>query len=313
MANEQTAIQRATNEIESVLASCNAMTLRELPALAQAVTLATGVTTLRKVLTDELMKSVFMPLQGTPLGFLTDRDNAKEGPREYPITVVREVLIEALIHGFRPVGNEINIIAGRCYGAQNGYARLVADYPGLTDLQLTPGVPVHIAEKGALVPYRATWRLNGVPMELRCEYVKSADGAVDDTRIPVKVNANMGADAIIGKAKRKFLKQIYDRLTGSKLSLADGEAIDTVGEPITEQRVGVAAATAALVEKHRTGKNGSETKAPELETKPASGETKSVDDLVNKHRPPSSPQHDPASGEVAPENEPRAREPGQEG
>ena len=227
MANNS--IELATTEIENVLAQCNAARLRELPVLTQMVALATGIQQLRKVLNKDLVESTFMPLQGSALGFITDRD--RDGG--YDGQTVRDCMIEGLIHGLRPVGNEINIISGRCYATKNGYARLVSEFEGLTDLELMPGVP-HAAGDGALVPFTARWRLNGKPDQIVLEYVKRPDGSISDTRIAVKVNKGMGADAILGKAERKMLKRIHTRLTGSKLSLTDGDAMDTTGVAVSE-------------------------------------------------------------------------------
>lgn len=306
MANEPTtAIQKATTEIERVLSECNAMTLREMPALSQAVTLATGINTLRKAMSDDLMRQVFMPLQGSALGFITDKD--RDGG--YPVSVVRDCMIEAMIHGLRPVGNEINIIAGRFYAAQNGFARIVAEYPGLTDLVLTPGVPVFVGDKGALVPYRATWQLQGKRQEIVCDVVKRADGSASDTRIAVRVNAGMGSDAVIGKAKRKLLKRVYETITGSKLNMTDGEVIDTVGE-VQSEPAPAPAAPEQDGKRIKLGKNG--TKAAASETNPPADETTSgAEATAAKYaKPKSSPKHDPATGEVAPEDEPPMREPG---
>ncbi len=68
-------------------------------------------------------------------------------------------------------------------------------------------------------------------MILRCAQEK--DGT--DMRIPVKVNGGMGADAILGKAERKMLFRIYQRVNGSSFGAVDGEvgdveAINTTGE-----------------------------------------------------------------------------------
>ncbi len=277
----ETAIERATTEIESVLRNCNTMALREMPALTQAVTLATGVTQLRKLMSDDLIKNIFLPLQGTPLGFVTDKD--KDGG--YSIAVVRDCLVEAMVHGLRPVGNEMNIIAGRCYAAKNGYARLVSEFPGLTDLMLTPGVPSMAGEKGALVAFRATWRLNGKQMEFMRDVAKRPDGTVSDTRIAVRVNAGMGADAIIGKATRKALKAIYDMITGSKLSLSDGDVLDTVGEVVSDPTPAPAPPEADGKRISMKGrKNGAQPEAPA-----------------------------PESGEVPAAQEPPMREMGEEG
>lgn len=180
--------------------------------VAPALRLAEGINTLRKLLTDDTMKPI-MALQGTPLGFLTDKDKAKG----YPLEVVRDCLIEALLRGVRPVGNEFNIIAGRLYCAQAGFARLVREFPGLTNLKTT----LHLKEMskaGAKVDGSATWNLNGQPQEL-------------STEIPIRVNEYMGADAVLGKGYRKLLHQIYRQLTGTHhLMMPEGDVDDALAE-----------------------------------------------------------------------------------
>jgi hypothetical protein len=225
------AIDDATAEIERVLEKCAPAALAQMPAMRQAVTLAGGVQALRKALSDELVGRVFMPLQGSPLGFLTDKD--QNGG--YPIATVRDCLIEGMIRGLQPVNNEINIISGRMYAAKNGVRRLVMHWPGLTDLRITPGVPQMAGDRGALIAMRATWKLNGTPMELYRGQTKSADGVIEDSRIAVRVNSGMGPDAIIGKAERKIFKAIHEILTNGTTTLEDGEAIDTVGETVTAE------------------------------------------------------------------------------
>lgn len=218
------AIEKATNE-------CGLVAIRELPKFQQAIRMATGIREMRLALSDDFVKHALMPLMGTSLGFLADRPSVKE-PTPYGLDVVRECAIEAMIRGLNVVGNEFNIISGRCYGTKNGYARLVQEFPGLTDLVMQPGVPQYAGDKGALVPFTATWRLNGKPMSIECQQTK--DGP--DQRIPVKVNAGMGADAILGKAERKMLFRIYQRVNGSSFGATEGEvgdegAINTTGEP----------------------------------------------------------------------------------
>lgn len=222
-----TAIEKAANE-------CGLVAIRDLPKFAQAIQMAKGIRDMRLALTDDFVKHALMPLQGTTLGFLTDKDKNKDGSPGpgYPLATVRECAIEAMIRGLNVVGNEFNIIADRCYGTKNGYARLVREFPGLTHLVLTPGVPTFAGEKGALVPFTATWKLNGKPDSIECQAPKEGP----DTRIPVKVNAGMGYDAILGKAERKMLFRIYQRVNGSSFGATEGEvgdegAINTTGEP----------------------------------------------------------------------------------
>lgn len=261
MTTQQTAIEKATDEIEQALRECSSDAIRELPQMKQAIKLAGGVRAMRLALSDKVVEELFMPLQGTPLGFRTDKDTE----RGYPVGAVKECVIEALIRGFQVVGNEFNIIAGRAYFTKEGFERKVRQFPGLTNLDLRPGVPTQ-KEGGALVPYRATWLLQGKPMELVRDLVKNDRGElVGDERIPIRVNGGMGADAILGKAKRKILAQIFELISGT--TIPDGDVIDVVGEVVgTPPRSAAAEATEDLIEKHKAKvaakKNGEKATSP---------------------------------------------------
>jgi hypothetical protein len=226
-----TNVNAVSTAIEKALNECGVQAIAKLPAFEQAIRMAQGIRALREALTDEFVQSTLLPLQGNALGFLTDKD-ATGG---YGVFVVRDCSIEAMLRGFNVVGNEFNIIAGRFYGTKAGFDRKVNEFPGLRALELSPGVPV-MKDGGALVPYSATWLLGGKAMSLHCQLGKGIDGETTvDGRIPVRVNANMGADAIIGKATRKMLARIYHRLNGGTFGLSDGEVdeepILTTGEP----------------------------------------------------------------------------------
>jgi hypothetical protein len=196
--------------IQQVIDECQISELSAKKQVAQALIMAKGVNRLREIITDEFMHDV-MALQGTSLGFRTDKD--RNGG--YDIATVKDVFIEATIRGFRMVGNEVNIIAGRFYGTKEGYSRLVSNYPGLTDLQLMPGVP-KTQQGGAIVPFRSTWKLNGEQREL------SRD-------IPCKGDKYSGADQYIGKATRKMLASIYSVLQGTGIDAAPDGSVDDIG------------------------------------------------------------------------------------
>ena len=169
---------------------------------------AQGISLLQKAMTKEFM-AVIMPLQGTALGFVTDRDSAGG----YPAEVVRDCMISALMCGVGVAGNQFNIIAGKMYITLRGVERIVYGWPGIVFKEDPPGVPrVEEAGSGALVEMSATWTLDGKHDEMRC--VKGANGDVD-TRICVRVNKGMGTDAILGKARRKFLARVWTRLLGT--------------------------------------------------------------------------------------------------
>jgi hypothetical protein len=222
---KQVAIEKSSMTIEMAIRECGVMAVREQPPFMQAIRMAYGIKTIKEALPDQFIRDNFMPLQNSALGFLTD---AKEG---YAIDVVRDVLCEALLRGFMPVGNEFNIIAGRFYGAKNGFERIVREFPGMRDLWFELGVPHMAGDKGALVPVVARWHFEGVADELLC-VDKTKDGGID-ARIPVRVNSGMGADGILGKATRKMYARIYQRLTGCASDVVDQDpdAIPTTALP----------------------------------------------------------------------------------
>src|SRR5699024_6704028 len=132
---------------------------------------------------------------------ITPRDKDGNPMIPYSVEVVRECFIESKLRGFHAVGNEWNIIAGRFYACKSGFRRQVTQWPGLTDFKDNYEVPRLIGDKGAVVKCRATWNKEGIAQSIERE-------------IPVRVNHGMGSDAILGKAQRKLLAAVHDRLTG---------------------------------------------------------------------------------------------------
>ncbi len=248
------AIEKVTDAISAAVEQCNIEAIQKLPVMQQTIVLASGMRELRAALSKDVVEQVFMPLQGSKLGFRTDRDD-KGG---YPWDVVRDCVIDAMIRGFRPIGNELNIIAGNPYYTKEAYERKVEEFPGLSGFRPEPGVP-QMANGGALVPYYATWSLDGVTDSLVCDIVKVDDREVD-RRIPVRVNSGMGTDAIFGKAKRKFYARVYERLTGVKA--VDGDVLDAEGVTVSERQSRVSEKTEELVNKHRTTKPRADDRQP---------------------------------------------------
>jgi hypothetical protein len=199
------------NSLESIVGEAGAFTAQ--------LRLAGAMVQLREMLTPEVMKPI-MALQGSSLGFRTDKDSTGG----YPESVVKEVLIEATIKGFRLLGNETNVIAGRFYAARDGFERIFRDLSKrghLTDLRLLPSVPKTAAD-GAIVDYVASWTFKGIKDELKLS-------------IPIRVNAGQGPDAVLGKAKRKMLAAIYSRITGTEIT--DGDVDDPTSINVTATAV----------------------------------------------------------------------------
>lgn len=190
--------------------------------------LAHAMGQMRAMLTPDVMEPV-MALMNTDLGFRTDKDPKQIDPKTdkpfipYSVEVVREVFIEAKLRGFHTAGNEFNIIAGRFYGAKNGFRRKVTRFPGLSLFKDVYDVPRTVGDKGAIVKARASWTLGNVEGSIEIE-------------IPVKVNSFMGADAILGKAERKLLKRVHDRITGQNTPEGEaGEEVDVTPAKGPEQ------------------------------------------------------------------------------
>lgn len=175
--------------------------------LARMLYTARGVLAIRRALTQKIMDEVVMPLMNSELGFKCDKE-------DYSRDVVREVVIVALLRGFLLTDNEFNIIAGRFYGAQAGYYRKLIEIEGLTDLEVIPGIPV-VNQGSATIPMVLKCKIDGKPWSLNNS--KGEPGRV----FPIRVNSGMGADAIIGKAKRKAFKAAFEEITQTQITEAD--------------------------------------------------------------------------------------------
>ena len=176
--------------------------------------LACAMIDLRAAVKDYL--PVLRQLQGSKLGFLTDRDPGKDfknaGP--YPEQVVVDCAIEAVMRGARWTGNEFNILAGGCYLTKEFWWRKVTEIDELTDLDIVPGIPEFVNQK-CVVGMVATWKLRGKPQSITRKF-------------SILVRNNQTDDATIGKAEGRLLKAIYRKLTGTETSDADD---DTTAEP----------------------------------------------------------------------------------
>lgn len=201
-------LSKQATYLDTVASENQLVMLNGSSGFAMALRVAYAVGRLRAELTADVMKHIML-LQNSSLGFRTDK---KEG---YPLEVVRDCLIEAVLRGGRPYGNEFNIIAERCYLTKEFYTRFVPCLPEVTEVSVSLGVPRMAGDKGAIVDCTATWKLAGRGQSLNTSPGKPV------REIAVRVNAGMGADAILGKATRKAYKAIHDQITGWCTS--DGE------------------------------------------------------------------------------------------
>lgn len=173
----------------------------------RAFVVASVASEIKNLLTSDYMKPI-MSLQGSKIGFKTDKD-ASGG---YPEPVVKACLIEAVLTGVQPIGNHFNIISGNCYITKEGFKYLLDNkVHGLSQWEVICDLP-RIKDGSAACVANITWVLNG----------KESSRQID---LPIKVNAGMGADAVIGKATRKARAWLYNTVSG-KQEIPDGDIQD---------------------------------------------------------------------------------------
>lgn len=169
----------------------------------RAYATAKSIEVLKTLLTPEYMAPI-MNLQGNRLGFKTDKD--KSGG--YPVEHVKNCLIEAVLMGLQPYGNEFNIIAGNTYATKEGVGRLLATWRGLK-YSLICAVPVPNQDgKSAVVEVTIKWTIN---QESKEEVIP----------ISVKMDAYTSVDAMIGKATRKGRAWLLSAISGIEIVEAD--------------------------------------------------------------------------------------------
>ena len=225
------ATETALMELQTIADTASMAAIENLPTVIRTYRIANGVKQLKdRIKVDGEIMQTLVALQDTKLGFLTDRaPGNKSGLKPYSQEQVREAAIEALLRGAYWVDNEFNIIASGCYLTLNYFRRIVSGL--VTGLEIRFGTyEERQVKRGdskvteAMVSARATWSYKGNQMELVCEKTDQ-----DDYRIPVRVNASMGTDAIFGKAERKLLAKINRKVTGStwlEKQATDDDVID---------------------------------------------------------------------------------------
>lgn len=182
----------------------------KLQGFEKSYLVASAISSLSELLTSEYMKPI-MALQGTRLGFRTDKDKSTG----YPESVVKNCLIEAVLLGLQPTGNQFNIIAGNMYPTKEGCGHLLNNFKGLS-YNLVCSLPKINADKtSAAVDVKITWKINGESKE-------------EMIPIPLKMDAYTSVDALIGKATRKGRAWLLSRVSGMEITDGDIQDVDYV-------------------------------------------------------------------------------------
>jgi hypothetical protein len=210
-------VPKNCDDLEKVVQQCSLAALNQYGQFQKAFMMASGIGQLRSMISDDMMDQI-MPLMNTSLGFKTDKDpnqtdwKTKKPHIPYSKNIVKDCLIEAVLRGVQPVGNQFNIISAKCYITKEGFTHLLKNLEGLTELRLIFGVPTMKGDTGAIVEASATWKYNGT------------EDTYGPRQFGIKVNKAMGVDAIIGKCERKLRKSVYEQITG--VNIVDGDVAD---------------------------------------------------------------------------------------
>jgi len=170
-------------------------------------------------LLDKSVMSTFMSLQNSALGFKTDKTDPG---KMYGEGVVRNAIIQAVLTGVQVVDNHFNIIAGNCYITKEGFGYLLKNIKGLS-YEIIPGIPT------------TQGNLATIKVELSWNYKGEQDKR--ELKLPVKTNAYMGADGVIGKAIRKTRKWLYEKITDIEIPDGDESELKAETEVLKDEDV----------------------------------------------------------------------------
>ncbi len=201
--------QEKITELETIETKVKEMDISRINSgFKKAFAVADAAQNLRKALNEEAMQPI-MEMQGSSLGFRTDFDSIGG----YAEDVVKESLIEAVMIGVQPAGNQFNIISGRCHITKEGFSYLLKNLPGFSDYE--PQYELMEMQAGrAIVKCSATWTFYGERDSIECE-------------IQIRLGNKRGIDVIIGKAARKLMARVYAQVSGTEITDGEAEAAQT--------------------------------------------------------------------------------------
>ncbi len=219
MKTESTDVAVTENRLSSTIDSQVAIVLADKSVgIEKAFVIAKAMEIIDLCLTPEVMHPI-MRLQGSKLGFKTDKDLVKvEGSNRYekgpgyPIEVVKNCFIEMCLIGLQPVFNQWNIIGSNSYVTKEGADTLLKNMPELQDFLILHEDVVQSPDKRtASVKSKIKWTID-------------AEEHTQTIVFPVKSDAYTTFDSLIGKADRKSKIWLFNKIKG--LSISDGDAED---------------------------------------------------------------------------------------
>ena len=197
---------------------------------------AQAMQSIRDLLTPEVMTPI-MALQGSRLGFKTDKDIEKAGKSQsgkwiykkgqgYPVDVVKDVTIWAWAHGAGMVLNQVNIISGNGYLTKEYFIKRIDELLGRDNWMMIHSVPVS-KNGGAIVKTTVKWRRKS-----------GQDWESQELELAIKGDSFATTDSYLGKADRKAGAWLLKNITGEVAPDGDVEdnngAIDITPHSVTD-------------------------------------------------------------------------------
>ena len=155
-------------------------------------------------MTDQVVERYFRPLAGQKFGFRTDRNN-------YPTETLRSCIIDAILLGLAPTGNQFNIISGNCYPTKEGYTNLLKKIGVDYKIEILPNTSQD--NSYAIMPCRVTYTYG------------TAKNAKWDKDIVIPKRGNENYDLLAGKANKRIKQALYEYLTGTDWGYSDDEIV----------------------------------------------------------------------------------------
>lgn len=156
---------------------------------------------------------LLMKAQNNAYGFKTDQANG------YPAQVVVGCFVSAALAGLKPCGNQWNIISGQMYITRGGLEYLLKRKGA--QVITTPGIPTESRRMQGL-PGKPDKVYFKAPIKL--EWTENNRRQRQELEFEILCNGGMGVDAILGKATRKALMWLWQRLDAVGFGMVEGDA-----------------------------------------------------------------------------------------
>lgn len=188
-----------------------ALNAGDLTEAGRAVLAAVGLTQLRATLGNKDVLPIIKQLAGSRLGFRMDRSS-------YPDAVLIDVAAQAILRGLPLYGNCFNVIAEGFYSTKEGFEYLMAQHGVKYSVQcVVAPIDAKLRAAGGHVGVKAAGQYRAPGAEKNGHY---------EATYNVRLNKNnkVAEENVEGKAKRKWLRDVWAMVSGLQLPDAELEA-----------------------------------------------------------------------------------------